>query len=155
MKIRYNNLYTHFILITRDRFPSIFAIHRIRIEKYITGIVNQNGCKMYAIYANPDHVHFLVSRDPSMSESALVELITKGSERFINTNNLCKGRFYWQTSCAAFSVSKRDVDKVYKYILDQPEHHKRQTSTEEIEAFVRFYNKPSLGEGNKGERDLS
>ena len=27
---------------------------------------------MYAIYANPEHVHFLVSRNPEMSEKELV-----------------------------------------------------------------------------------
>ena len=26
---------------------------------------------MYSIYANPEHVHFLVSRDPAMSEKDL------------------------------------------------------------------------------------
>jgi REP element-mobilizing transposase RayT len=44
--------------------PLILEKFRDRIEKYITGIVNNNGCKMYSIYANPEHVHFLVSRSP-------------------------------------------------------------------------------------------
>ncbi|MGC9353211.1 MAG: transposase, partial [Mariniphaga sp.] len=38
--------------------------YRERIEKYITGIVNNKDCKMYAIYANSEHVHFLISRSP-------------------------------------------------------------------------------------------
>jgi len=50
--------------------------------------------KMYSIYANPEHVHFLVSRDPNMSENALADLIADASEIFINNNNLCKGKFY-------------------------------------------------------------
>jgi putative transposase len=44
-------------------------------------------------------------------------------------------------SCSAFSVSKADVDKVCKYILRQPEHHKKHTFMEEYEEFVRFYQK--------------
>jgi len=62
MKIEYNNLYTHFVLITFQRTPFINSQNRERIEKYITGIVNNKDCKMYAIYANPQHVHFLISR---------------------------------------------------------------------------------------------
>lgn len=58
MKIEYNNLYTHFVLITYLRQPLIKAQNRDRIEKYITGIINNNDCKMYAIYANPEHLHF-------------------------------------------------------------------------------------------------
>jgi REP element-mobilizing transposase RayT len=139
MDVQYNNLYTHFVFTTKDRFPCISEIHRERIEKYITGIVNNHECKMYAIYANPEHVHFLVSRDPAMSEKELADLIAKASEIFINSNKLCKGKFYWQPSCSAFSVSKNDIDKVCKYILNQPEHHKKQTFIEEYTDFLRFY----------------
>ena len=94
---------------------------------------------MYAIYANPEHVHFLVSRTPTMSEKELANLIAKASEIFINNNRLCKGKFYWQSSCSAFSVSKRDIDKVCKYILNQTKHHKKQTFGEEYTDFLRFY----------------
>ena len=37
----------------------------------ITGIVNNNSCKMYAIYANPEHVHYLISRAPNLSEEKI------------------------------------------------------------------------------------
>ena len=139
MKVLYNNLYIHFVFTTQDRFPSIAANHRERLEKYITGIVNNHQCKMYSIYANPEHVHFLVSRDPDMSEKALAELTANASEIFINANKLCKGKFCWQTSCSAFSVSKKDIDKVCKYIRNQPEHHKKQTFAEEYNTFLKFY----------------
>ncbi|GHU72034.1 hypothetical protein FACS189413_14540 [Bacteroidia bacterium] len=55
MKIEYNNLYTHFVFTTLNRMPLILEKHRERIEKYITGIVNNNGCRLYSIYANPEH----------------------------------------------------------------------------------------------------
>ena len=71
MKVLYHNLYTHFVFTTKDRLLIIDEKHRARIEKYITGTVNNHGCKRYSIYANPEHVHFLVSRDPNMSENAL------------------------------------------------------------------------------------
>ena len=120
MKIEYNNLYTHFVFSTYKRQPVISEKHRVRIEKYITGIVNHNASKLYAIYANSDHVHFLVSRSPSISEQELATIVADSSEQFINENNLVNGRFQWQQSAFAFSVSKSDVDKVCKYILNQP-----------------------------------
>ena len=57
MKVEYNNLYTHFVFTTLNRIPMILEKNRQRIEKYITGIVNNNACHLYAIYANPEHVH--------------------------------------------------------------------------------------------------
>ena len=145
MEILYNNLYTHFVFTTQSRFPAISENHRDRIEKYITGVVNRHQCKMYAIYANPEHIHFLVSRTPAMSEKELAELIANASEIFINNNKLCKGKFYWQSSCSAFSVSKGDVGKVCKYILNQAEHHKKQTFIEESDRFLRFYQQTLSG----------
>jgi putative transposase len=139
MKIEYNNLYTHFIFTTLHRLPVIVEKYRERIEKYITGIVNNNDSRLYAIYANPEHAHFLVSRSPKLSEETLASIVADGSERFINQNKLCDKVFAWQDSASAFSVSKSDVDKVCKYILHQPEHHRRVTFAEELETFLHFY----------------
>ena len=139
MKIEYNNLYSHFVLTTYNRLACITDENRIRIEKYITGIVNNNASKLYAIYANPDHVHILVSRSPLISEQELATIIADSSEKFINQNNLSFGRFKWQQSASAFSVSKSDINKICKYILNQPEHHKKVTFEEEYEKFVKFY----------------
>ena len=139
MKIEYNNLYTHFIFTTLHRLPLILEENRQRIEKYMTGVVNHHDCKMYAIYANPEHVHFIVSRSPHMDEERLADLVATASCNFINENKLSIGKFQWQDKCSAFSVSKGDVDKVCKYILNQKSHHHIHTFAEEYEKFLKFY----------------
>ena len=68
MKIEYNNLYTHFIFVTLNRVPSISERYRERIEKYMTGIVNNNHSKLYAVYANPEHAHLMVASVSSAKE---------------------------------------------------------------------------------------
>ena len=141
MKVEYNNLYTHIIFITYLRMPLIKTESRERIEKYITGIVNNNDCQMYAIYANPEHVHFLISRSPHIAEETIAKIVANSSSKFINDNKLSSSSFEWQQSCSAFSVSKGDVDKVCKYILNQPEHHKKKTFQEEYDEFMHFYQK--------------
>ena len=141
MTIDYNNLFTHFILITENRSLLILEKNRERIEKYITGIVNNNGSKLYAIYANPDHVHFLVSRSPAMSEQVMATIVADSSQKFINENKLSQGIFTWQQSASAFSVSKSDVDKVCKYLFNQPEHHKKISFSAEYDAFLKHYQK--------------
>ena len=141
MKIEYYNLFTHFILTTLNRLPVITENSRVRIEKYVTGIVNNNQSKLYAIYANPEHMHLLASRSPKISEEILATIVADSSEQFINGNNLVMGKFEWQQSCSAFSISKSDVDKVCKYILNQPEHHKKITFAQEYDSFIKFYEK--------------
>jgi REP element-mobilizing transposase RayT len=139
MKVEYNNLYTHFVFTTLNRTPLISKKNRGRIEKYITGIVNNNGCKMYSIYANPEHVHFLVSRASMFDEESLATIVANSSEKFINDNRLCVGIFQWQQSCSAFSVSKRNIHDLCTYIENQEEHHKKQNYAEEYEGYVKFY----------------
>ena len=139
MKIEYNNLYTHFVLTTINRLALITEQHRERIEKYITGVVNHRNCKMYAIYANPEHLHFLISRAPTVSEEWIATQVADLSEKFIHDNKLCIGQFMWQQSGSAFSVSKGDVDKVCKYILGQKERHHKYTFAEEYELFLKHY----------------
>ena len=140
MKIEYNNLYTHFVFSTYERQALITEDNRVRIEKYITGIVNNNSCKLYAIYANPEHMHFLASRSPpDVSEEQLATIVADSSERFINKNKLTRFRFSWQKSASAFSISKTDIERTCKYILNQPEHHKKVTFAEEYEQFIKHY----------------
>jgi putative transposase len=139
MKIDYNNLYTHFILTTLLRQPMITEIHRNRIEKYITGVVNGRQSKLYAIYSNPDHTHILVSRSPSISELDLVSSICSSSESFINDHQLSVVPFAWQKSASAFSVSKRDVNRVCRYILNQASHHRIVSFDEEFKGIQRHY----------------
>ena len=141
MKIEYNNLYTHFIFTTLHRQAIIPEKNRERIEKFITGVVKNYNCKLYAIYANPEHVHFLVSRSPNISEEYLANIIADSSSKFINKNKLVKGSFEWQESSSAFSVSKREVSKVCNYILNQKEHHRKLTFKEEYDEFIKFYEK--------------
>jgi putative transposase len=141
MKIEYHNLYTHFILITQNRVASIPEKNRDRIEKYITGVVNNNNSKLYSIYPNPEHLHLLISRSPKLSEEAIATIIADSSSKFINQNKLSQGVFAWQESASAFSVSKSDIDKVCKYILNQPEHHRKVTFTEEYDELLKHYQK--------------
>jgi REP element-mobilizing transposase RayT len=141
MNIEYNNLYTHFVFSTLHRLPIIPSNQRVRIEKYITGIVKNSDCSLYSIYANPEHIHFLVSRAPHISEETLASLVENGSEIFINRYNLCPGVFRWQDTCSAFSVSKSGVDRVCRYILNQEVHHRKASFAEEYETFLKFYQK--------------
>jgi putative transposase len=141
MKVEFKNLYTHFIFSTFHREPLISEEYRERVEKYITGIVKNNDCHMYAIYANPDHVHFLVSRSPLITEETLASIVENSSARFINENNFFDGFFQWQSSCSAYSVSKGDIEKVCKYIMNQGENHKKVSCIDEYEEFLKFYQK--------------
>ena len=83
----------------------------------------------------------LVSRSPRLSEEVLAAMVADSSSKFINDNKLTHGLFTWQKSASAFSVSKSEVDKVCKYILNQPEHHRKVSFAEEYNELIKYYQK--------------
>lgn len=56
---------------------------------------------MYSIYANPEHVHLLVSRSSGISEEVPAIIITDSSTKFIQDNKLSIGTFAPHRFCFA------------------------------------------------------
>ncbi len=139
MKLALTELYSHFIFITSEKKPSISEQIRIPLESYITKIVNHNSCKMCAIYANPEHVHFLIARCPLIAEETIATIIAYASSRFINNTTSGNGAFFWKPAASAFSVSKTEVEEVCRFILFQQEFHKELTFEQEYCEFFIHY----------------
>lgn len=87
----------------------------------------------------PDHIHAFIGLRPAMSISDLIRDIKNNSSNFINDKKFVKGKFSWQEGYGAFSYSHSHIDNVYKYILNQEEHHKKRTFKEEyLELLKKF-----------------
>ena len=135
----YSQIYIHIVFAVKGRQNLIPKIHREELHKYITGIVQNRGQKMLAIFSMPDHTHLLTGLIPSISISELVRDIKAGSSKFINDNKWIKGKFNWQEGFGAFSYSRSQIDTVINYILHQEEHHRKRTFKEEyIELLKKF-----------------
>jgi len=121
----YTQLYVHLVFSPKNRESLIGNEWRIKLEKYITGITQNNGHKMLAIYCMPDHIHLLIGYQVSQLIPELVEKIKTSSNQWINENKFSKFKFEWQKGYGAFSHSRSQIDHVVKYILNQAEHHKK------------------------------
>ena len=61
------------------------------------------------------------------------------SSTWINKKGFVKGKFNWQEGYGAFSYSHSHIDSVVKYILNQEQHHKKKTFSEEYrELLTKF-----------------
>jgi hypothetical protein len=68
---------------------------------------------------------------PVVSIGELFKAVKAKSSKYINDHCLTSERFEWQQGYGAFSYHRSMVDKVYKYIQNQEEHHKTQSFREE------------------------
>ena len=135
----YTQIYIQIVFTVKGRQNLISEMHREELQKFITGIITNRSQKMLAIYAMPDHIHILIGFKPNMSISDLVKDIKAGSSKFINDSKWINGKFNWQEGFGAFSYSKSHLDNVVKYILNQKEHHHKQSFKEEYFQFLKEY----------------
>lgn len=131
----YSQIYIQIVFAVKGRECLIKESIRSEIQKYISGVIEQQKQKLYAIYCMPDHVHILISMKPDSSLADLVRDIKSNSTTFIKEKGLIKS-FSWQTGYGAFSYSKSHAQNVVSYILNQPEHHKIKSFKEEYVEFL-------------------
>lgn len=127
----YTQLYVQFVFSVQGRENLIKERFRDELEKIMCGIIIKHKSKPYAIYCNPDHSHILVGIHPTLSPAKLIEQVKSGSSNWLNEKKYIAGRFHWQDGYGAFTYSKSHIDQVVKYILNQQEHHKKQSFREE------------------------
>jgi putative transposase len=135
----YTQLYIHFVFAVKYRQAVIHEEWEDRLQKYITGVVQNNGHKLLAINTMPDHLHLFAGLNPKQSISELMRLVKGDSSEFINKEGFTKRKFYWREGYGAFSNSRSQIDGVVKYILNQKEHHKKQTFREEYLEILKDY----------------
>ncbi|HPM03299.1 MAG TPA: IS200/IS605 family transposase [Candidatus Cloacimonadota bacterium] len=120
----YTQIHIHAVFSVQNRISLISEKWRERLYQYITGIVQNNGHKMLAINGMPDHLHILFGMRPAQSLSDLMQDIKGDSSKWINSNRFVAGKFSWQEGYGAFSYSKKDLDQIIPYIMNQEEHHR-------------------------------
>lgn len=132
----FTQIYIQVIFAVKGRESMIQPSWEEELYKYITGIVRNKGHKMLAINGMPDHLHFLIGMKPTCNLSDLVREIKKSSNQFINEKGFTRFKFQWQEGYGAFSYSHSSLDQVIKYIMNQKNHHKKQTFKNEYCGFL-------------------
>ncbi len=135
----YTQIYVQIVFAVQGRQNLILEKYRVNLEKYICGIISNKKSKPLAIYCNPDHTHILIGLHPATSISDMARDIKANSSKWINEQNWMLGKFNWQEGFGAFTYSKSQIDTVVKYILNQPQHHKKTSFKNEYINFMEKF----------------
>jgi len=130
----------HCVFSTKDRRPFITPELRGRLWPFLGGIARENGMKALSIGGVEDHVHILLSMPATMPVAKAMQLIKGGSSKWVHETFPDQRLFAWQTKYGAFSVSVSQLDKIVKYIQNQPEHHQNLSFQEEFVALLKKHN---------------
>lgn len=135
----FSKIYIQIVFAVKGRGNFIENTWNKQLHKYIAGIVKGKEQKSIIVNGMPDHIHAFVGLKPAMSISDLVRDMKNNSSNFINDRKLVKGKFSWQEGYGAFSYSHSHIERVYNYILNQAEHHKKKTFKKEYMEFLKKF----------------
>jgi len=135
----FSQVYIQIVFAVAGRENLIADSWMTELNKYIAGIINGKKQKTIIVNGMPDHIHVFVGLQPSVSIADLTRDIKNNSSRFINEQQFVKGKFSWQKGYGAFSYSRSEISAVYNYILNQKEHHQKQTFKEEYTALLQRF----------------
>jgi len=135
----FTQLHIQFVFAVKNRASLIQSSWEEELYKYITGIVKNHKHKMIAINGMPDHLHVFVGLHPSQSISSLMQVVKGESSEWINEKGFVKGKFQWQEGYGAFSYGHSQVGKVYDYVMNQKQHHKKRTFLEEYRELLKKF----------------
>lgn len=121
----HTNLLYHLVFSTKSRLPMITDDLEAELHKYMGGILRGEGGILLEIGGMPDHIHLLAKLKPSIAVSDILRLLKANSSKWVNEEKLKYRKFGWQDGCAAFTVSRSQVDTVTKYIRNQKQHHRK------------------------------
>jgi REP element-mobilizing transposase RayT len=135
----YHQIYLQTVFAVKYREAVIDTKWKNNLFGVIGNLINETKCKNIIINGVEDHVHCLIGLKPVVSVSELIKTVKAKSSKYINDHQLTPKRFEWQEGYGVFSYSQSQLDKVYKYILNQEAHHKKQSFREEYLEFLKNF----------------
>ena len=121
-------LYYHLVWATKNREPIIQPEIEPRLYGYIVNKAAELGVYVYAIDGWYDHIHLLVSIPPKHALSYVVKCLKGASSHDLNHNVRLERTFAWQRGYGALSLGERQRPDAQAYVVNQKQHHQRQTT---------------------------
>lgn len=127
----YTQILYQIVFCAKYRQPVFAKVNRPELYKYMHGILENKGCKVYRINGVEDHLHILTHLHPSVALADLVKDIKVASSLYIKEKGLFPEFTAWQRGYGAFTYSAREKNILINYVKNQEEHHKVRNSKEE------------------------
>jgi putative transposase len=135
----YIKIMVHCVWGTKNREAILTPEKRVQIFGHIRENAKKKEIYIDTIGGYLEHVHCLISLGGDQSISKVMQLIKGEASYWANQNKLFRYNFEWAEDFFAASVSESALKKVRNYILNQEEHHRKMTFTQEYEKFIDRY----------------
>ena len=131
----YRQILYHITFHTKNSEKVLHNFGNDELFKYIWGVMKNKNCKLFRINGVEDHVHIVCDLHPSVALANLVKDIKVASSKWIKEQGFYPYFTNWAESYGAFTLSIKEKDSVIKYVMNQQEHHRKESFRDE---FIRF-----------------
>ena len=135
----YTQLNVHGVFSVLNRENFLLDNFRPELFKYISGILKNSNQFPLAVNGYRDHVHVFFELHPTNSVSEIMQLVKANSSKWINEKKFLPGKFKWQSGFGAFTYSRSQRDNVINYIVNQEQHHAKQSFKDEYLDLLRKF----------------
>jgi len=132
----YIRVYQHLVWSTKNREPLIELAFRGKLHEYISGIMTKMGLHVIAIGGTEDHIHIFFCVQKMHDVAEIVCRVKSNSSQFIRYNS--NSEFAWQNGYGWFSCTGVSIEGLKKYILNQENHHKKQSFDDEMVQLLKI-----------------
>ena len=132
-------LNTHIVFSTKERRPWLKPEIRPRVWAYMATVLRNLECLRVIVGGVDDHTHILCDLTKKYAPMKVMEMLKKDSSKFVKTLGKNLNAFHWQDGYGLFSVSPSHWEAAEKYILNQEEHHRKETFQEELRRILDKY----------------
>ena len=135
----YHKMYVHTVFSVKYRRALIQPDWRKQLHATIGNLINQAGAKTIIVNGTSDHVHCFFSAKPDLSVSHIMNSVKARSSKWVNDKGFTPIRFEWQKGFGSFTYAESQKDKVYRYLNNQEEHHKKVSFREEYISLLKLF----------------
>ena len=107
---------------------------------YMAGVIRKNNCHVYALNGVDDHLHILFELHPAVALAYLIKDVKLATSAWIKDNGLFQDFTNWQRGYSSFTYSQDAIPNLIRYIENQEEHHKKESSIDELKRLLREKN---------------
>ncbi|GHT76110.1 transposase [Bacteroidia bacterium] len=107
--------------------------------KYIWGIIDHKKGTLYRINGIADHIHILSDLHPTIALADYIKDIKVSSSLWMKKSSDFPNFKGWEEGYSAFTYSFKDKTTLINYIKNQQEHHKKESSKDELIRILKEY----------------
>ncbi len=120
----FHEIVFHFIFATRERAPILTAPIQRLLFNHLRQVCAELRCELHEIGGIEDHVHLLVSLQPSHRIDIVADTLKASAAEMINKLSL-NTTLEWEEGYGVLSLRNKDIEIVSEYLHTQKERHQK------------------------------